>query len=390
MVADRDDRRREVELSNEELLRYSRHLLLPEVGITGQRALKGASVLVAGAGGLGSPAAMYLAAAGIGTIGVLDSDAVDLTNLQRQLLHATTDVGRPKTESARETIDAINPHVAVRTHPTRLTAANAFGILSGYDVILDGTDNFPTRYLLNDACVLLGKPNVYGSVFRFEGQAGVFDPARGGPCYRCLYPSPPPPGTVPSCAEGGVLGVLPGIVGTIQALSAIRLILGLDEGRPPKLILIDGTRLEFREVRLKRQPDCRLCGPEAVIKELIDYEDFCGLKVDGPDPGGEGDMTVEELKSRLDRGEEFLILDVREPPEYAICNLGGRLIPVNELPARIGELDPAADIVVHCKTGGRSARAVGLLRQAGFRQARNLAGGIAAWAERIDPTMPRY
>ncbi len=378
-------------LTKEEILRYSRHLLMPEVGMEGQMALKSSSVLVVGAGGLGSPASMYLAAAGVGRIGLVDHDVVDLTNLQRQLLHSTADIGRPKTDSGKETIEGINPQIEVQTFHDQLNSGNAMDILAGFDVILDGTDNFPTRYLLNDACVLLGKPCVYGSVFRFEGQVSVFYAKEGGPCYRCLYPAPPPPGVVPSCAEGGVLGVLPGIIGSLQALSTIKLILRKGETLVGKLLLFDALNMEFREVTIRKNEECPICGRHPTIRELIDYEDFCGLKpTEQTSTTGQYEITVEELKSSLDRGENIFLLDVREPQEYAICNLGGYLIPRNELPNRIHELDTSRDIVVHCKTGNRSAQAVRLLRQMGFRKLRNLVGGIDAWAERIDRSMQRY
>ncbi len=380
----------ERELSREEVARYSRHLLLPEVGPGGQKALKAASVLIVGGGGLGSPAAMYLAAAGVGTLGIADPDVVELTNLQRQLLHKTADIGRPKTDSARETIGGINPHVNVQRMKLRLDSGNALEILSPYDVIIDGSDNFPTRYLLNDACVILGKPNVYGSVFRFEGQVSVFNPTVGGPCYRCLYPAPPPPGLVQSCAEGGVLGVLPGIIGSLQALEAIKLIIGQGDTLTGKLLLFDALGTKFRELTLNRNPDCPVCGHNPTIRTLIDYEDFCGVRALGDQEGGGEEITVEELKERLDRGEDIFILDVREPQEYGICNLGGHLIPPGELPARIAELDRSREIVVYCKTGIRSARAIETLRQKGFTKLRNLKGGINAWADRIDPTMARY
>ncbi len=357
----------------------------------GQMALKDSSVLVVGAGGLGSPAARYLAAAGVGKIGVVDFDVVDLTNLQRQILHSTSDIGRPKADSAKETIGGINPDIEVQIFRVQLNSANAMEILAGFDIILDGTDNFPTRYLLNDACVLLGKPCVYGSVFRFEGQVSVFYAKKGGPCYRCLYPAPPPPGVVPSCAEGGVLGVLPGIVGSLQALSTIKLVIGKGETLVGKLLLFDALNMEFREVTVRKNPECPICGANPTIRELIDYEDFCGLKPGaGSSADGRDEITVEELKSSLDRGERIFLLDVREPQEYAICNLGGYLMPRNEVPNRIHELDTSRDIVVHCKTGNRSAQVVQLLRQMGFRKLRNLVGGIDAWAERIDPSMPRY
>jgi adenylyltransferase/sulfurtransferase len=378
-------------LSNEEVERYSRHLLVPEIGEAGQTALKAASVLVVGAGGLGSPAAMYLAAAGVGTIGIADDDVVDLSNLQRQLLHSTADIGRPKTESARETLAGINPNVRVQTFAERLTSGNALGVLRGFDVVLDGTDNFPTRYLLNDACVILGKPNVYGSVFRFEGQVSVFAANRGGPCYRCLYPEPPPPGLVPSCAEGGVLGVLPGIIGTMQALATIQLITAQKETLIGRLLLFDGLTLNIRELTLRKDPACPVCGENPTVRSLIDYEDFCGIKkpVEGPTVRDD-EISVEELKTRLDRGERPFLLDVREPREYALCNLGGVLIPQGELPGRLDELDPSKEIVVYCRTGRRSAAAVELLKKSGFKHPRNLAGGIVAWADRIDPSMPKY
>jgi molybdopterin/thiamine biosynthesis adenylyltransferase/rhodanese-related sulfurtransferase len=379
-------------LSNEEVGRYSRHLLIPEIGEAGQAALKAASVLVVGAGGLGSPAAMYLAAAGVGTIGIADDDAVDLSNLQRQLLHRTADIGRPKTDSARETIAGINPNVSVRTFPERLDSGNALRVLADFDVILDGTDNFPTRYLLNDACVLLGLPNVYGSVFRYEGQVSVFAPNLGGPCYRCLYPEPPPPGVVPSCAEGGVLGVLPGVIGTLQALAAINLLTAQTQTLIGRLLLFDGLAMSFRELTLRKDPDCPVCGANPTVRSLIDYEDFCGVSKPAgvPAAGGEGDISVEELKSRLDQGRGPLLLDVREPRERAICSLGGVLIPQGELPNRLSELDPSKEIVVYCRTGRRSAAAVEFLKRSGFRNPRNLAGGVTAWADRIDPSMPKY
>jgi len=376
-------------LSAAERSRYSRHLLLPEVGPAGQEALKAASVLIVGAGGLGSPAALYLAAAGVGTIGIADFDTVDATNLQRQILHGTPDVGRAKTESARDRIGGLNPGVSVRTIGARLDSENALELLSGYHVVIDGTDNFPTRYLLNDACVILGIPLVYGSVFRFEGQVSVFHPVTGGPCYRCLYPEPPPPGLVPGCSEGGVLGVLPGIIGSIQALEAIKLILGLEKPLLGRLLLFDALALTFRELSLKKNPGCAVCGEHPTIRSLIDYEDFCGTAPGDADAEGET-ITVEELKARLDRGEEVFLLDVREPQEYALCNLGGRLIPPGELSIRAGELDPSREIVVYCRTGVRSARAIRELKKRGFTKLRNLTGGIQAWAEKIDPAMPRY
>jgi molybdopterin/thiamine biosynthesis adenylyltransferase/rhodanese-related sulfurtransferase len=380
-------------LSNEEVLRYSRHLIMPEVGMDGQQKLKAARVLCIGTGGLGSPVALYLAAAGVGTLGLVDFDVVDFTNLQRQIIHHTSDVGRPKLESAREKIAAINPFVKVVPFETRLTSENALRIFADFDIIVDGTDNFPTRFLVNDACVLTGKPNVYGSIFRFEGQASVFAAReQDGPCYRCLYPEPPPPGLVPSCAEGGVLGVLPGLVGIIQATEAIKLILGTGEPLIGRLLLVDALGMKFRELKLRKNPDCVVCGPHPSVTKLIDYEEFCGLRgQEKPVPNaGVPEISVEELKQKLDAREEVFILDVREPHEYKICNLNGHLIPLNDVPKRIHELDSSKEIVVHCHKGGRSARAVAFLQQAGFTKAKNLAGGVAAWSERIDPKMPKY
>jgi sulfur-carrier protein adenylyltransferase/sulfurtransferase len=362
-------------LSNDEVLRYSRHLIMPEVGMEGQLKLKQAKVLCIGTGGLGSPLGLYLAAAGIGTLGIVDFDIVDLTNLQRQVIHGTGDVGRKKLDSAAERITAINPHVNVRKFETRLTSANALQLFRDFDIIVDGTDNFPTRYLVNDACVLTGKPNVYGSIFRFEGQASVFA-TQNGPCYRCLYPEPPPPGVVPSCAEGGVLGILPGLIGIIQATETIKLILGSGESLIGRLLLVDALAMRFRELKLRKNPDCPVCGDHPTVTQLIDYEQFCGIRG--------------ELKRRLDAGEDLFVLDVREPNEYQICNLGGHLIPLNDLPKRVSELDSNREIVVHCKLGGRSAKAVDFLRQSGFSKVHNLDGGINAWAERVDPKMPKY
>lgn len=381
----------EIELSKDELLRYSRHLIIPEVGIKGQKKLKAGKVLMIGAGGLGSPLGMYLAAAGVGKIGIVDFDVVDMTNLQRQVMHSTEDVGRLKLDSARETLKGINPNVEIETYKTRLTSENALEIFADYDVIVDGTDNFPTRYLVNDACVLLGKPNVYGSILRFDGQISVFD-ARNGPCYRCLYPTPPPPGLVPSCAEGGVLGVLPGIVGTLQALEVIKLLLGEGDPLIGRLVLFDALKFKFRELKLRKNLECPICGPDATIHELIDYEQFCGITPPQPVEvvDDKTEISVEELKARLDEGDDIFILDVREPQEYEIANLGVTLIPLSELPKRYNEVDPSKEIVVHCKMGGRSARAAKFLREHGFKNVKNLVGGIDAWAERIDPTMPRY
>ena len=377
-------------LNNEEVLRYSRHLIMPEVGMEGQQKLKAARVLCIGTGGLGSPLALYLSAAGIGTLGLVDFDVVDFTNLQRQVIHFTNDVGRPKLESAKEKIAAINPFVDVKTFDTRLTSQNALEIFSQFDVIADGTDNFPTRFLVNDACVFTGKPNVYGSIFRFEGQASVFG-AKDGPCYRCLYPEPPPPGLVPSCAEGGVLGILPGLVGLIQATEVIKLILGSGQPLIGRLLLVDALGMKFRELKLRKNPDCVVCGTHPTVTKLIDYEEFCGLRGQGkPVSNGVPEISVEELKRRLDAKDDFVLLDVREPHEYQICNLNGVLIPLNDLPRRVHELDPSKEMVVHCRSGARSARAVGFLQHAGFAKVSNLAGGILAWADRIDPKVPKY
>ena len=381
-------------LSNDEIQRYSRHLIMPEVGVEGQQKLKAARVLCIGAGGLGSPLALYLAAAGVGTIGIVDFDVVDVTNLQRQILHSTADVGRKKLDSAREKLRGINPLVDVKTYETRLTSQNALEIFRDFDIVVDGTDNFPTRYLVNDACVLTGKPNVYGSIFRFEGQASVFA-TKEGPCYRCLYPEPPPPGLVPSCAEGGVLGILPGLLGVIQATEAIKLILGAGNPRVGRLLLVDALAMRFRELRLRKNPECPVCGTHPTVTHLIDYEQFCGIRgqdqpATAPDVPKVPEIQVEELKRRLDAGNPPFILDVREPHEYQICNLGGKLIPLGELPRRHQELDPARETVVHCRSGVRSAKAVDLLLKSGFINVVNLAGGVLAWADRIDPKMPKY
>ena len=377
-------------LSKDEILRYSRHLIMPEVGMEGQQKLKAARVLCIGAGGLGSPLALYLAAAGVGTLGIVDFDVVDYTNLQRQIIHTTADVGRKKLDSATEKLKAINPFLNVRTFETKLTSENALEIFADFDIIADGTDNFPTRYLVNDACVLTGKPNVYGSIFRFEGQASVFA-TKGGPCYRCLYPAPPPPGLVPSCAEGGVLGILPGLVGVIQATEAIKLILGKGEPLISRLLLIDALGMKFRELKLRKNPDCPVCGTHPTVTRLIDYNEFCGIRgEETPVTSNVPEMQVEELKRTLDAGEDIFVLDVREPHEYQICNIGGQLIPLGDLPKRVHELDSSREIVAHCRSGVRSAKAVDFLRQAGFRKVRNLAGGILAWADRVDPKMPKY
>ncbi len=378
-------------LSNEEILRYSRHLIMPEVGMDGQTRLKAARILCIGAGGLGSPLALYLAAAGVGTLGVVDFDVVDFTNLQRQIIHSTADVGRKKLDSAAEKIKAINPYVQVRPFETKLTSANALELFREFDIVVDGTDNFPTRYLVNDACVLTGKPNVYGSIFRFEGQVSVFATEQG-PCYRCLYPEPPPPGLVPSCAEGGVLGILPGLVGVMQATEAIKLILGKGDPLIGRLLLVDALGMKFRELKLRKNPDCPVCGTHRSITQLIDYNEFCGIRGEEK-PAAESNLpeiTVEELKRRREAGEDLFVLDVREPHEYQICNLGGHLIPLGELPKRVHELDSSREIVAHCKMGGRSAKAVDFLRQAGFTKVKNLKGGILAWADRVDPGMPKY
>ena len=380
------------DLSQDEILRYSRHLIIPEVGLSGQKKLKAAHVLLIGAGGLGSPLALYLSAAGIGHIGLVDFDVVDLTNLQRQVLHGTKDIGRPKLDSARDRIGDVNPHVRLTTYETALTSANALEIIRDYDIVIDGTDNFPTRYLVNDACVILGKPNVYGSIFRFEGQASVFA-TESGPCYRCLFPEPPPPGLVPSCAEGGVLGVLPGLVGTIQATEAIKLILGIGEPLIGRLLLVDALNGRFRTVKLRKNPECPVCGTRE-IKALIDYDEFCGV----PQAAAEArrdrelpEMTPRELADRQRAGRDLDLIDVRETHEWDIARIpGARLIPLGDFPAALPTLDSARDIVVHCRSGVRSAKAVRQLQAAGFKRVWNLAGGILRWSEEVDPTVPKY
>ena len=379
------------QLSKEEILRYSRHLIMPEVGMDGQLKLKRAKVLCIGAGGLGSPLALYLAAAGVGRLGMVDFDVVDFTNLQRQIIHDTGDVGRPKIESAKDTIADINPNVEVVPHETRLTSENALDIFRDYDIVADGTDNFPTRYLVNDACVLLGKPNVYGSIFRFEGQATVFY-AKEGPCYRCLYPEPPPPGMVPSCAEGGVLGVLPGIVGSIQALETIKLILGKGRTLIGRLLLFDALDLKFRELKLRKNPECPACGAHPTVTRLIDYEQFCGIRGEEHVPETRvPEVTALEVKKMMDERKPFVLIDVREPHEFQICRIAGStLIPLGDVPKRMNELNSADEIVVHCRSGMRSAQAVELLMKAGFRKIHNLKGGVLAWADEVDPTMPKY
>jgi adenylyltransferase/sulfurtransferase len=383
-----------VALSSQEVARYSRHLIMPEVALEGQKRLKAARVLLIGAGGLGSPLGLYLAAAGIGRIGLVDFDVVDFSNLQRQVLHGTPDVGRPKLQSAKERLQAINPEVQIDLYETRITAANALSILEPYDVVIDGTDNFPTRYLVNDACVLLKKPNVYGSIFRFDGQASVFYPPQG-PCYRCLYPEPPPPGEVPSCAEGGVLGILPGLIGCIQATEAVKLLLGKGEPLIGRLLLYDALQMSFQVFKVRRNPKCPLCGDHPTITKLIDYEQFCGLRgQEAPAPASTSsslETTVEELKRRLDRQEKVFILDVRNPEEYQICRIpSSTLIPLPELPQRFQELDRDREIIVHCKSGMRSLKAQHFLREKGFDKIINLKGGILAWADKIDPAMPKY
>ena len=379
------------QLSREEILRYSRHLIMPEVGMDGQLKLKQARVLMIGAGGLGAPLGLYLAAAGIGHLGIVDFDVVDFTNLQRQVTFTTADVGKTKLEATKSRLSGLNPMIDITTYETRLSSSNALELFRDYDLVVDGTDNFPTRYLVNDACVLLGKRNVYGSIFRFEGQVSVFG-APDGPCYRCLYPEPPPPGLVPSCAEGGVLGVLPGIVGAIQAVEAIKLVLGAGDSLVGRLLLFDALAMRFRELKLKKNPDCPLCGTNRTITKLIDYEEFCGIR--GEEAPVENlqipEITPRELKQRQERGDDLFVLDVREPHEYQICNLNGYLIPLGDLPKRVSELDSSREIVAHCRSGKRSADAVDFLRKAGFRKIWNLKGGILAWSDEVDPSVPKY
>jgi len=381
------------ELTTDDLSRYSRHLILPEVGIEGQRRLKAARVLCVGTGGLGSPLAFYLAAAGIGTLGLVDFDVVDLSNLQRQIIHSTKDIGRKKLDSAAEKLTALNPVLNVVKHDTMLSSANALEILGSYDIVADGTDNFPTRYLVNDACVLTGKPNVYGSIFRFEGQASVFA-TKDGPCYRCLYPEPPPPGLVPSCAEGGVLGILPGLLGVIQATEVIKLILGKGQSLAGRLLLVDALNMRFRELKLRKNPECPVCGPNPTVTKLIDYQQFCGIHPETPQEkamkNGIPQITVKELKQRLDAGEDIQLIDVREPFEYQIAQIGGKLIPQNEVPTRLAEIDRDREVIVQCKSGGRSQRIAEFLQQAGYPRVANLAGGITAWSDEIDATVPKY
>jgi len=381
------------ELTTDDLSRYSRHLILPEVGMEGQRKLKAARVLCVGTGGLGSPLAFYLGAAGIGTLGLVDFDVVDASNLQRQIIHSTKDIGRKKLDSAEEKLKALNPALNVVKHETMLSSANALEILKDYDVVADGTDNFPTRYLVNDACVLLGKPNAYGSIFRFEGQASVFA-TEEGPCYRCLYPEPPPPGLVPSCAEGGVLGILPGLVGVIQATEVIKLILGKGSPLIGRLLLVDALGMRFRELKLRKNPQCPVCGENPTVKELIDYQHFCGIVPESKEEralkNGIPQLSVKEFKRRIDAGEDMFLLDVREPYEYQIAQIGGKLIPQNDVPQRLAEIPRDREIVVQCRSGARSQKIAEFLKQSGYSQVVNLAGGILAWSDEIDPTVKKY
>ncbi len=381
-------------LTQDEILRYSRHLIMPEVGVEGQEKLKAAKVLMIGTGGLGSPAALYLASAGVGTLGLVDFDVVDFSNLQRQIIHSNDSVGKPKVDSAKERLNGINPNVKIVTYNERLTKENALKILKDYDMVLDGTDNFQTRYLVNDACVFTGKPFVYGSIFRFDGQATVFYPGKG-PCYRCLFAEPPPPGMIPSCSEGGVLGILPGVIGVIQATEVVKLIIGKGEPLIGRLMLYDALKMTFREVKFRKNPKCPVCGENPTIKELIDYDAFCGLTRGEEKKNGAAmsipEITVKELKAKMDHKDKFVIVDVREPNEYQICKIpGSKLIPLGSLPERVSELDTADEIVVNCHFGGRSAKAVELLQKIGFKKVKNLVGGIDAWSQEIDPACPKY
>jgi sulfur-carrier protein adenylyltransferase/sulfurtransferase len=389
-----EERLKNIDFTNDEIARYSRHLIMPEVTLEGQKRIKAASILCIGTGGLGSPIALYLAAAGIGRLGLVDFDVVDFSNLQRQILHGTDDVGRKKLNSAKDRIKAVNPNVQINLHDCVFRSENAKELVETYDIIIDGTDNFPTRYLSNDVCVLAKKPNVYGSIFRFDGQCTVLAPHLGGPCYRCMFPEPPPPGMVPSCAEGGVLGVLPGIIGILQAIEAIKLIIGLGDSLIGRLVSFDALKLRFREFKVRKDPNCPICGDHPTIHELIDYDQFCGIPQADAEAEKEMDVptiTPVELRAKLDRNEKFVLVDVREPYEYDICNIpGSKLIPLGELPARLSELDSADDIVLHCKVGGRSAKALKILQEAGFRKLSNLRGGIAAWADEVDPGVPKY
>ncbi|HKM76771.1 MAG TPA: ubiquitin-like small modifier protein 1 [Candidatus Bathyarchaeia archaeon] len=382
---------RTTELTQEEMRRYGRHLIMPEVGLEGQKKLKAGKVLVIGTGGLGSPLSLYLAAAGVGRLGLVDFDQVDASNLQRQVLYSVRDVGRPKLEAAKDRILELNPNVKVDSYETRLTSENAMDIIKEYDVVVDGTDNFPTRYLVNDACVLLGKPNVYGSIFRFEGQISVFDASRG-PCYRCLYPEPPPPGLVPSCAEGGVLGILPGVVGTLQATETLKILLGKGDSLVGRLLLFDALQMQFTELKLQKNLNCPVCGNNPTVKSLIDYEEFCGVGRGGRSTmTEENEITVQELKHLFDSGANVNLIDVREPHEYEICHIkGSKLVPVSQIPLRVNEFNLTDEYIFQCHTGGRSGWAVNFLRQLGFKKVKNLTGGIEAWAAEIDPSMPRY
>jgi sulfur-carrier protein adenylyltransferase/sulfurtransferase len=389
-----EDRLQSIDFSNDEIARYSRHLIMPEVTLDGQKRIKAASVLCIGTGGLGSPIALYLAAAGIGRLGLVDFDVVDFSNLQRQILHGTDDVGRKKLNSARDRIKAINPNVRVDLHDMMFRSENALQVVQDYDIVIDGTDNFPTRYLSNDVCVLTKKPNIYGSIFRFDGQCTVFAPHLGGPCYRCMFPEPPPPGMVPSCAEGGVLGVLPGIIGVMQAIEAIKMIIGIGDSLIGRLVSFDALKLRFKEFKIRKDPSCPICGEHPTIHELIDYDQFCGIPQADAEAAKELEVptiTATELKTKIDRKDKFVLVDVREPFEYDISRIpGSKLIPLGELPARLSELDSADDIVLHCKVGGRSAKALRILQEAGFRKLNNLQGGITAWSDEIDPSIPKY
>ena len=389
-----EERLGKIDFSNDEIARYSRHLIRPEVTLEGQKRIKAASILCIGAGGLGSPIALYLAAAGVGRLGLVDFDVVDFSNLQRQILHGTDDVGRKKLNSAKDRIKAVNPNVQVDLHDCLFQSENAKELVQNYDIVVDGTDNFPTRYLSNDVCVLTKKPNIYGSIFRFEGQCTVFAPHLGGPCYRCMFPEPPPPGMVPSCAEGGVLGVLPGIIGVMQAIEAIKLIIGIGEPLIGRLVSFDALKMRYKEFKIRRDPNCPICGDHPTIHELIDYQQFCGIPQ--ADAEAEKEMDVPtinavELKKMFDRKKDFVLIDVREPFEYDICHIDqARLIPLGELPARLSELDSADEIVLHCKGGSRSAKALRILQEAGFKKVVNLEGGITAWSDQVDPTVPKY
>jgi len=389
-----EDRLQSIDFSNDEIARYSRHLIMPEVTLDGQKRIKAASVLCIGTGGLGSPIALYLAAAGIGRLGLVDFDVVDFSNLQRQILHGTDDVGRKKLNSARDRIKAINPNVRVDLHDMMFRSENAMQVVQDYDIVIDGTDNFPTRYLSNDVCVLTKKPNIYGSIFRFDGQCTVFAPHLGGPCYRCMFPEPPPPGMVPSCAEGGVLGVLPGIIGVMQAIEAIKMIIGIGDSLIGRLVSFDALKLRFKEFKIRKDPSCPICGEHPTIHELIDYDQFCGIPQADAEAAKELEVptiTATELKTKIDRKDKFVLVDVREPFEYDISRIpGSKLIPLGELPARLSELDSADDIVLHCKVGGRSAKALRILQEAGFRKLNNLQGGITAWSDEVDPSIPKY